>query len=157
MRKILQHLGVGITTGTFIGLLVSFFISLSVGEGKFYPSTPDFMNQFSTELAALGWSIVLWSVIGIMFSFASRIYRKDNWSIIKQVAVHFSCTYLGLLLLNVLLNWFEYTVSDVIRYTIIFICIYTSIYIYSMLKVKLSVDEINKKLSKRGDKNDINH
>ncbi|KAA7485225.1 DUF3021 domain-containing protein [Salmonella enterica subsp. enterica serovar Anatum] len=75
----------------------------------------------------------------------------------KQVAVHFSCTYLGLLLLNVLLNWFEYTVSDVIRYTIIFICIYTSIYIYSMLKVKLSVDEINKKLSKRGDKNDINH
>ena len=157
MRKMLQHLGVGITIGTFIGLLVSFFISLSVGEGKFYPSTPDFMNQFSTELAALGWSIVLWSVIGIMFSFASRIYRKDNWSIVKQATVHFSCTYLGLLLLNVLLNWFDYTVSDVIRYTIIFISIYVSITVYSMLKVKLSVDEINKKLSKRGDKNDINH
>ena len=76
MRKMLQHLGVGITIGTFIGLLVSFFISLSVGEGKFYPSTPAFMNQFSTELAALGWSIVLWSVIGIMFSFASRIIEK---------------------------------------------------------------------------------
>lgn len=87
------------------------------------------MNQFSTELAALGWSIVLWSVIGIMFSFASRIYRKDNWSIIKQVAVHFSCTYLGLLLLNVLLNWFEYTVSDVIRYTIILFA-YTQVSIF---------------------------
>lgn len=152
MRKILQHLGVGITSGTFIGLMVSFFISLSVGEGKFYPSTPAFMNQFGTELEALGWSIILWSVIGVMFSLASLIYRKDNWSIVKQAIVHFSCTYLGLLLLNVLLNWFDYTINDVIRFTIIFISIYVSITGYSMLKVKLNVEKINQKLSKRGEK-----
>lgn len=157
MKKVLKHLGVGITSGTFIGLMVSFFISLRVGEGKFYPGTPEFMAKFNTEIEALGWSIVLWSGLGLMFSLANFIFHKDRWPIVKQTIIHFSCTYLGFLFFNVLLSWYDYTVEDLIRFTLIFIGIYTSIYVYSMLKVKLSVDEINKKLSKRGDKNDINH
>ncbi|MEG0601386.1 MULTISPECIES: DUF3021 domain-containing protein [Vagococcus] len=158
MKKMIQHMGVGISSGTFIGLITSFIISWRVGEGKFYPSTPLFMSKFNTELEALGWSIVLWSVIGIMFSFASLIYKKDNWSILKQASIHFSCTYLGLLLLNVLLNWFEYSLTDMMRYTIIFIGIYVSMVVLSMLKVKLSVNEINKKLNDgRGRDNENNH
>lgn len=157
MRKMLQHLGVGITTGTFIGLLVSFIISWNVGTGKYYPGTPEFMAKFNTEIEALGWSIVLWSGLGLMFSLANLIFRKDRWPIVKQTIIHFTCTYVGFLFFNVLLSWYDYTVEDLTRFTLIFICIYTSIYIYTMLKVKFSVDEINEKLSKRGGKNDINH
>ena len=149
MKRMMQHVSVGIFTGTFIGLLTSFIISWQVGEGKYYPSTPFFMSKFDTELEALGWSIVLWSLIGIMFSVASLIYRKDNWSILKQAIIHFSCTYLGLLFLNVLLNWFDYSFIDILRYTVVFVAIYSIVVTYSMVKVKLSLNDINKKLEKK--------
>ncbi len=157
MKKFIQHLSVGISSGVFIGLITSFIISWQVGEGKFYPSTPLFMSKFNTELEALGWSMVLWSVIGMMFSFASLIYKKDHWPMLKQIAIHFSCTYIGLLMLNVLLNWFDYSALELLRYTIVFICIYGTIFAVSMLKVKLSLNEINQKLDKRRDSDETSH
>ena len=150
MKQIIRHINVGISSGVFIGLMVSFLISWQVGEGKFYPSTPFFMSKFDTELEALGWSIVLWSLIGIMFSFASLIYEKNNWSIVKQAVIHFMCTYLGLLFLNVLLNWFSYTLKDVIRFTVVFIAIYLTVVMISMFKVRLSLKEINQQLEVKG-------
>lgn len=157
MRKLMQHLSVGISSGTFIGLMVSFVISWRVGTGKFYPSTPAFMAQFNTELEALGWSIALWSLIGLMFSLASLIYKNDNWSILKQASIHFTCTYVGLLSLNILLNWFDYSLNEVIRFTVIFIGIYSIITFLSMLHVKLSLDKINQKLTNRRNSDESDH
>lgn len=157
MKKIAQHISVGISSGIFIGLLTSFIISWQVGEGKYYPSTPFFMSKFNTELEALGWSMVLWSVIGMLFSFASLIYKKNHWPMLKQTVIHFTCTYFGLLFLNVLLNWFDYSVEDVARYTLVFIGIYSSIFTFSMLKTKLSLNEINQKLKERGESDGSNY
>ena len=149
MRKVIHHLSFGIFSGTFIGLMISFVISWRVGLGKYYPGTPTFMAQFDTELEALGWSIILWSVIGLMFSLASLIYEKDNWSILKQMSIHFISTYIGLLSLNLMLNWFSYTLRDWLEFTIIFIIIYATIAFISMMRVKLSLDKINEKLNKK--------
>lgn len=149
MKKIMSRLSFGIFSGTFIGLITSFVISWRVGYGRFYPGPPEFMAKFDTELEALGWSIILWSVVGIMFSVSSLIYENYHWSLLKQLLVHFIISYVSLLSLNVLLNWFTYSLGDLIQFTIIFVSIYFLIWTISMLQVKVKLDKINQKLNKR--------
>lgn len=149
MSKMIKHLLSGIFSGTFIGLMISFVISWRVGLGEYFPGTPIFMAQFDTELEAFGWSIALWSIVGMMFSVANLIYDKDDWSILKQMSIHFISTYVGLYTLNIMLNWFEYTFKDWLNFTVIFIIIYAIIAFVSMMRVKLSLDKINEKLNKK--------
>lgn len=149
MKKILSHISFGIFSGTFLGLIISFVISWQVGLGKFYPGPPEFMAKFDTELDALGCSIILWSLVGMLFSIASLIYENNEWSLLRQFIIHFVCTYIGLLSLNVLLNWFDYSIAEIIHFTIIFVIIYATIWTISMLRVKANLDKINQKLNKR--------
>ncbi len=150
MKKIMGHLLFGIPSGTFIGMTISLYFSWKVGLGTFYPGPPAFMAYFSNELQAITAAVVLWSVVGMMFSTSSLIFEKIDWSILKQTVLHFISTYVGLLTLNVFLNWFDYTLGDMFQFTLTFIIIYLIIWSLSMVRVKRNVNKINQQLNKKG-------
>lgn len=153
MKKLLNYALYGIPTGVFIGLCISVYQSWKVGNGVYYPAPPAFIERYATSLGAMTSSIAIWGGIGMMFSISSLLFEKDDWSILKQTSVHFLFTYIGLLLINYLSNWFDYSVQDILNYTFIFIGMYVAIWSYSMLHTKKNLDAINQKLKKRGEEN----
>ncbi|MEG0551100.1 MAG: DUF3021 domain-containing protein [Vagococcus sp.] len=150
MRKVIGHILFGIPSGTFIGLLISVIISWQTGYGIYYPGPPAFMDSFANQIDALIAAIILWCVVGALFSVSSLIFEKLEWSILKQTVSHFIVTYLGLMALNILLNWFDYTIENVIQFTITFVVIYAIVWSVSMYRVKRSLDKINRQLNKKG-------
>lgn len=148
MKKVIRHALFGIPSGILIGLITSLIFSWQAGYGIFYPGPPAFMSLFNNEVEALTAAIVLWSIVGSMFSISSMIFEKNEWSILKQTFLHFLCTYTGLLALNIFLNWFDYTLENVAEFTLTFFIIYAIVWSVSMIRVKRSLDEINQRLEK---------
>ena len=152
MKKVTGYMLFGIPSGILIGLITSLIFSWQAGYGIFYPGPPAFMSLFNNELEALTAALVLWSIVGMMFSISSLIFEKLEWSILKQTSLHFLCTYTGLLALNVFLNWFDYTLGNVAEFTLTFMIIYAVVWSVSMIRVKKSLDQINQRLKKEREK-----
>lgn len=149
MKKMIRHVLVGILSGTFIGLIISVVISWQYDYGVFYPGPPAFMKLFNNQVDALIAAIGLWSLVGVMFAVSSLIFDKLEWSILRQTLSHFVVTYFGLMTLNVLLNWFDYTIGNILEFSVTFVIIYVIIWSVSMLRVKTSLDKINDQLNKK--------
>ncbi|MGO3732609.1 MAG: DUF3021 domain-containing protein [Vagococcus sp.] len=148
MKKILKRIINGIPLGVFIGLIISYVISLLLDFGIYYPAPPNFTNRFETELNALGVSIILWGLIGVMFSVASLIYERDDWSILKQTVLHFCTMYIGMISFGLLAGWFTSSLKELMVVTLIFVFIYLIIWLVSMLKARRTINSVNKQLKK---------
>ncbi|ANZ58383.1 hypothetical protein BGL34_00185 [Fructilactobacillus lindneri] len=135
--------------GTFFGFWNAVFFSWIYHSTEFIPSTPIFMQHFTSNLTATIVSGLLWMIIGMVFSFSGLIFRKDNWSITKKTIVHFCVTYTLFLPLAVLCGWFKIGFWNLILFTMIFIIIYIFIWISSMIEARQNVLLVNQKLKRR--------
>ncbi|ANK59500.1 DUF3021 domain-containing protein [Loigolactobacillus backii] len=139
-------LGFGITSGITIGLIMSLLFSYHYGT-SYQPSTLAFTAQFANPLTAITLSIVLWGLIGAIFSLASLVFQIETWSLTRQTIVHFFITYICFTVLAGLCRWFP--VSWLIFYMPIFVSIYVVIWSVKYLSFKHYVKQINQKLSKK--------
>ncbi|WP_311407436.1 DUF3021 domain-containing protein [Liquorilactobacillus uvarum] len=148
-RKILKIVISGIPVGITIGLLISLFFSYVYGLENYFPSAPRFIERFERPLNALAISIVLWALIGILFSVSSLIFEKENWSITRQTITHFLVTFGGFTPLAILSGWFPLQWGVFIFFTIIFIIIYIIMWLVSMTSARRDIEKINRNLKKR--------
>src|SRR5690625_7612954 len=84
----------GMLLGISIGLVISIIFSYVFAGGDYYPMSPSstsgayFYKQFS-ETTVLLIALICWSLIGIGFTFAGKIFQKENWAIWQMTIVHF--------------------------------------------------------------------
>lgn len=146
-RKLIYRITFGIPVGIMIGLLISLSFSYIYGQ-KYYPSAPRFENYFDNPLNAFAISILLWALMGIVFSISSVIFEQDAWSIAKQTSINFVITYFGFTFLAILAHWFPLNAPWLIIYTLIYIVIYFVIWAVQYLVERNIVRTINQKISK---------
>ena len=95
--------------GVLIGLAISLVFNYLNGSTTYYPSSPNFVNQFAHPLNSVTVSVILWMLIGCVFGFGSLIFEFKNWSLLKKTIINFCAYYAGFAPLAILCGWFPLT------------------------------------------------
>ncbi|NTP82005.1 DUF3021 domain-containing protein [Enterococcus faecium] len=143
-KHIFLQLFSGFKTGVFIGLMFSIFFSFVYSGEAFYPMPPSFVEKFSSELTAFLISVFLWGLIGVIFTMTNYIFTSTDWSITRMTISHAAISYILFLPIALYLNWINFSVTNILSFTMIYLIIYTFFWVISMIRVKKEVDKINK-------------
>lgn len=143
-KHIFLQLFSGFKTGVFIGLMFSIFFSFVYSGEAFYPMSPSFVEKFSSELTAFLISVFLWGLIGVIFTMTNYIFTSTDWSITRMTISHAVISYILFLPIALYLNWINFSVTNILSFTMIYLIIYTFFWVISMIRVKKEVDKINK-------------
>ena len=80
--------------GVLIGLILSIIFSLIYAPNTYAPLSPDSLisqvmlqHQVHGALVLL-YCTIIWSAIGVLFSFGSRLFSRD-WSLLRATLSHF--------------------------------------------------------------------
>ncbi|WP_274706354.1 DUF3021 domain-containing protein [Fructilactobacillus myrtifloralis] len=149
MRRIWNLTVRGAVGGLFIGFWFAMLFSKLNGLNRLFPSNPDFISHFGSELTATAVAGVMWMAMGMVFSLSSLIFGIERWSITKQTVLNFIVTYVLFSTLAVVSEWFPLEFSYFANFTIIFIIIYVVIWTIEMRRARQTIAEINQKLTQK--------
>ncbi|QNQ80377.1 DUF3021 domain-containing protein [Lactobacillus sp. PV034] len=148
MKKHIFLLINGIAWGEVYGLAFSIFFSYIFRLNTYAPSTPAFTEHFTRPLDAVLASIILWGLMGLLFSAGALVFKVKNWSLRKQTIINFIIYYFGFTPLAILAGWFPCNLVWLTIFTIIFILIYLVMWSINVYIFKREVRKINQKLQK---------
>ncbi|WP_251716603.1 DUF3021 domain-containing protein [Lactobacillus agrestimuris] len=146
MKKHIFLIIQGIILGEFIGQLFSLLFSYLYGLSNYVPSAPTFTNHFSRPLNAVLVSVILWGLMGLVFSAGALVYKNERWSIRKKTIINFIIYYCGFAPLAILAGWFPLTLINFSIFTGIFILIFIVMWFINMNIAKRELNQINKKI-----------
>lgn len=149
MRRILNRFFFGMPFGITYGLLITLLDAYVRGEKTYQPSGTRFASHFSNHLDMLLVSIILWALIGSLFSVTTMLFEIETWSLARQTLTHFALTVSGFMILAYLAGWYPLDLISIASEIFVFIIIYLVIWGSSMLRAKRNVDAINRKINKR--------
>ena len=89
-KKMIQRGLLGFPLGIAIGFVITVIISMCIGDGSFYPVTPELIDTMKNELNAVILQTILCGILGTGFAMASVIWEIDSWSLAKQSGIYFS-------------------------------------------------------------------
>ena len=91
MKKQIFH---DAAAGVLIGLILSILFSLIYAPNTYTPLSPESLigqamaqHQIHGALVLL-YCMIIWSAIGVLFSFGSRLFSRD-WSLLRATLSHF--------------------------------------------------------------------
>ncbi len=136
----------GFPLGIAIGYVLSILISLSWGDGFYYPCVPAFEEAMGSQINAVLVQTLLSGVIGTAFAASSVIWEIDHWSIAKQTGIYFLITSIVMMPAAYINNWMEHSVTGFLSYFGIFAGIFIAIWATQYFMWKRKIDKMNKKL-----------
>ena len=86
-KELVSRIVGGLLGGIVICYLITIGISISLGDGNFYPCVPSLVKRFGNEITAVIVQTILSAVLGAGFAGSSLIWEKDDWSILKQTSM----------------------------------------------------------------------
>lgn len=92
LKKILLRSAISATASIVINQLVTIIISLTIGDGRYFPVTPAFAAMFESELAPVIVQLLLVGLIGAVFAGSSVIFDIESWSFLRQGIIHLAIT-----------------------------------------------------------------
>ena len=134
-KKIIMRGLFGLPTGIAIGFVITLIISACIGNGSFYPVTPELIDTMGNELNAVILQTVLCAIMGVGFAAASVIWELDSWSLAKQSGVYFMIISVVMLPIAYVTNWMKHTILGVLSYAI-FVVVWLSQYLLWKRKIK---------------------
>lgn len=133
----------GFPVGIAIGFVITVIISACVGDGNFYPVTPELAGTMGSELNAVILQTVLCGVMGAGFAAASVIWELDSWSLAKQSGIYFLIACILMLPIAYAANWMEHSVGGILSYVGIFVAIFITVWITQYLSWKRKIKKMN--------------
>ncbi|MGX4687052.1 DUF3021 domain-containing protein [Vagococcus sp. JNUCC 83] len=146
IKKIATHAIKGFPLGISIGLVISIIISYMIGLTIYSPAPPQFINKFTSSLNAMVVSVIIWGLIGVLFSTTSLIFSETDWSITKMTVVHFFLSYVFFAPLSIIAGWLSVSLLNLVTFTVIYLLIYIIYWLVWMLQAKKGIEKINSKL-----------
>lgn len=141
--KIFKNILKGASFGITIGFLISLIVSSFYEGGIYYPSSLQFVSSFPREVDAIWYSIVIWATIGILFTYAGKIFKIEKWSLLKRSIIHFLLT----ILIFYFSGWVNLSLLNYIICLLIFCIIHIVIWIISFGIKGRELEMINNKLT----------
>ena len=147
-KKIIMRGLFGLPTGIAIGFVITLIISACIGNGSFYPVTPELIDTMGNELNAVILQTVLCAIMGVGFAAASVIWELDSWSLAKQSGVYFMIISVVMLPIAYVTNWMKHTILGVLSYVAIFAAIFVVVCLSPYLLWKRKIKKMNALVSK---------
>lgn len=147
-KKIIMRGLLGLPTGIAIGFVITLIISACIGNGSFYPVTPELIDTMGNELNAVVLQTVLCAVMGVGFAAASVIWELDSWSLAKQSGIYFMIISVIMLPIAYVTNWMKHTALGVLSYVAIFVAIFIIVWLSQYLLWKRKIKKMNALVSK---------
>ena len=146
MKKICARSLIGFPLGISYGLFFSLIFSYLYKLDNYIPAPPNFIESFQRPLNAMLVSVIIWGLIGVVFSSTSIIFTDTDWSITKMTILHFILSYVLFVPLSILACWYPLSLKGILIFTIYYAIIYVIIWFLAMAKAKNDLKQINKKL-----------
>lgn len=137
-------------TGIAIGFVITLIISICIGNGSFYPVTPELIDATGNELNAVILQTVLCAIMGAGFAAASIIWELDSWSLAKQSGIYFMIISVIMLPIAYFTNWMKHTALGVLSYMAIFVVVWLSQYLLWKRKIKQQLNRAQRRQRARG-------
>lgn len=147
-KKIIMRGLLGLPTGIAIGFVITLIISACIGNGSFYPVTPELIDTMGNELNAVILQTVLCAVMGVGFAAASIIWELDSWSLAKQSGIYFTIISVIMLPIAYVTNWMKHTALGVLSYVAIFVASFIIVWLSQYLLWKRKIKKMNALVSK---------
>lgn len=140
----------GFPIGVAIGFVISLLISVCVGDGRFYPVTPELTEAMGSELNAVLLQTLLCGVMGAGFAMASIIWEKDSWSLAKQSGIYFSFACVMMLPIAYVTNWMSHSIGGILAYIGIFVAIFMMVWLIQYCVWRRKIQKMNARIQKSG-------
>lgn len=147
-KKIIMRGLFGLPTGIAIGFVITLIISICIGNGSFYPVTPELIDATGNELNAVILQTVLCAIMGAGFAAASIIWELDSWSLAKQSGIYFMIISVIMLPIVYFTNWMKHTALGVLSYVAIFVAIFVVVWLSQYLLWKRKIKQMNTLVNK---------
>ncbi len=149
MKKQIFH---DAAAGVLIGLILSILFSLIYAPNTYAPLSPDSLvgqvmvqHQVHGALALL-YCMIIWSAIGVLFSFGGRLFSRD-WSLLRATLSHFFLMLAGFVPLATLAGWFPFHWTFYLQLIPEFAIVYLIIWAILYKREAKKVDHINQLLA----------
>ena len=147
-KKIIMRGLFGLPTGIAIGFVITLIISICIGNGSFYPVTPELIDATGNELNAVILQTVLCAIMGAGFAAASIIWELDSWCLAKQSGTYFMIISVIMLPIAYITNWMKHTALGVLSYVAIFVAIFVVVWLSQYLLWKRKIKQMNALVNK---------
>lgn len=149
MKKgLLFRVFVGVLGGVVLSYFITIVISLTVGDGNYYPCVPNLTERFGNEVTAVIVQTVLSAILGAGFAGSSLIWEKDEWSLLKQTSIYFGIVSVLMMTVAYICEWMEHSVKGVLSYFAIFFAIFIVVWIVQYLIWKIRISKIKEGIQK---------
>jgi hypothetical protein len=145
-KKLIRKCLLGAPIGLAISTAITIVISLTVGDGNYYPVVPELISDCGNEINAVLIQAVFSLVYGAAWGGASVIWEQDNWSILRQTLTHLIVCSASFFPIAYLMRWMNHTVAGILLYFGIFFGIYLVIWLTQYSTIKKRIQQINKKV-----------
>ena len=150
-KQILSRGLVGFPVGIAIWFVITLIISAYIGDGSYYPVTPELIGSMGNELNAVILQTVLCGIMGSGFAMASVIWELDSWSLAKQSGIYFLIACIIMFPIAYIANWMKHSVTGVLSYVGIFVVIFVIVWIAQYLSWKRKIKRMNDCFKKEKD------
>lgn len=145
-KKLFLRCLTGAPIGLSISTIITILISLSVGDGRFYPVVPALAADCGTELNAVMLQTLCSLVYGAAWAGASLVWKREDWSLLRQTATHLAVCSAATFPIAYLMRWMSHTAGGVLAYFGIFFGIYLLVWLSQYAAMKKRVAQFNRKV-----------
>ena len=153
MKKKLVTRGLlGLPIGVAIGFLIPLFISLLIGDGNFYPVTPELAARMGSELNATLIQTGLCAAMGAGCDMVSVIWEIERWSIVRQTGVYFLALSLILLPVAYWMGWMPHDLRGMAIYFGYFAGIFLVVWLIQYFGWRARIRRLNARMRRETEK-----
>src|SRR5699024_1996552 len=144
----------GAIIGIAIGVMIALICSTIFARNEFHPVSPvsamgEYYFQHLSELQIMFISVIIWSLIGITFSFGDLIFSNSKKPLLFKTSLHFSLMLIIMLPLAILAGWCHLIISGVIFFIMIYDVVYFVIWVIEPKRNQHDINQITDIKSKR--------
>lgn len=143
-KKIIQRSLIGAPLGVAISYFITILISVTIGDGNFYPVVPQLITDCGGELNAVIIQALCSLVYGAVFGGSSAIWENENWSILRMTVTHLIIISVSTLPIAYVMHWIPHNVIGFFIYCAVFFGIYFIIWITQYAFIKRQLNQLNK-------------
>lgn len=141
--KIILRALVGAPIGLAISTIITIIISVCIGNGSFYPTDPELVNDCGNEINAVLVQTGCSLLYGAAFGGASVIWELESWSLLKQTVVHLIICSAATFPIAFFMHWMPRNVFGIVIYYAVFFAIYFGIWMSQYFSMKARLKKLN--------------
>ena len=140
---------VGAPLGLAISTMITILISLTVGDGNFYPVVPELIKDCGSEMNAVLLQTVCSLLYGAAWAGASLVCEMEGWSLLKQSVSHLVICSLSTFPIAYFMRWMDHSISGMFLYFGVFLGIYALIWFWQYGAMKKKVERMNEVMKEK--------